>query len=80
MKDLTNEILGAESLPVIPATTTKVIHFARYISPDGDISPWCAKTPRKINLRKESWTNRKEASNCDLCIARSMEVGNERKS
>jgi hypothetical protein len=48
----------------------KIVHFARYISPYGDISPWCAKKPRKIDLNVETWTNRIEAATCHPCKVR----------
>jgi hypothetical protein len=47
----------------------RVYHFARKIRADGAVSPWCAKSPRAINLAKASWTNRIEAVTCEKCIA-----------
>ena len=46
----------------------KKIHRAKLISEAGDVSPLCAKTPKPINLKKESWTNRDEAVTCKKCL------------
>ena len=46
----------------------KIYHRAKLISVNGDVSPLCAKTPRKINLAKELWTNRDEAVTCPRCL------------
>jgi len=45
----------------------KIVHLAKLVSPEGDVSPLCAKTPRKLNLKKETWTNRPEAVTCLKC-------------
>jgi len=47
----------------------KIYHLAKMISSEGDVSPLCAKTPKKLNLSKETWTNRPEAVNCKRCLA-----------
>lgn len=46
----------------------KIYHRAKLISSKGDVSPLCAKKPRKLNLAKELWTNRDEAVTCPKCI------------
>ena len=46
----------------------KIYHRAELISNNGDVSPLCAKTPHKINLAKELWTNRDEAVTCPKCL------------
>ena len=45
----------------------KPYHLARLIGPKGEISPWCAKTPRKLNLKTELWTIRMDAVTCAKC-------------
>lgn len=47
----------------------KLIHSARLVSRDGDISPLCARNPRKLDLRKESWTTDPKAVTCQKCKA-----------
>ena len=47
----------------------KIRHRAKLISTKGDVSPLCASFPKKINLKKESWTNRDEAVTCPKCLA-----------
>jgi hypothetical protein len=47
----------------------KIYHRAKLISNNGDVSPLCAKIPRKLNLVKELWTNRDEAVTCHKCLA-----------
>jgi hypothetical protein len=46
----------------------KIYHRAKLISVNGDISPLCAKIPRKLNLAKELWTIRDEAVTCPKCL------------
>lgn len=46
----------------------RVRHMARAIREDGAVSPLCAKTPRAINMKKESWVLRLEAVTCQKCI------------
>ncbi len=48
----------------------KIIHKAKLISRNGDVSPLCANKPRKLNLAKESWTNRNDAVTCEKCKAK----------
>jgi hypothetical protein len=49
------------------APRVKPVHMAKLVSPEGDISPLCAKAPRAIDLRKATWTNRPEAVTCRRC-------------
>ena len=53
-------------LPVTP----RPYHLAKMISEAGDISPLCATEPRKLDLKVELWTNRREAVTCAKCLAR----------
>jgi len=46
----------------------KIIHKAKLVASHGDVSPLCAKTPRKIDLSKESWTLRDNAVTCPKCL------------
>ena len=46
----------------------KIVHKAKLVSDNGDVSPLCAKTPRKINLGKESWTLRDSEVTCHKCL------------
>jgi hypothetical protein len=50
-------------------TMAKVIHLAHLISTKGDVSPICREQPRRINLKRETWTIRKEAVTCPKCLA-----------
>jgi hypothetical protein len=45
----------------------KIIHKAKLISNNGNVSPLCSTKPRKLSLAKESWTNRNEAVTCKKC-------------
>lgn len=45
----------------------KIIHRAKFISPDGAVSPLCAKKPKAINLKVTTWTNRANAVTCEKC-------------
>lgn len=45
----------------------KIVHMAKLVSDKGDVSPLCAKTPRRINLAKESWTLRTNEVTCNKC-------------
>jgi len=56
----------------------KPIHRAKLISQAGNISPFCAETPRKLNLAKESWTNRDDAVTCRKCLSK-LKAGDETK-
>lgn len=55
-----------EDLAILPE---KIRHRWHLISEHGDVSPLCASKPRKINLERESWTNRDEAVTCPRCLA-----------
>lgn len=45
----------------------KRYHFAAKINSNGDVSAFCFTTPRAINLKVASWTNRAEAVTCPKC-------------
>jgi hypothetical protein len=45
------------------------IHKAAKVNPKGDVSPLCAKVPRKINLKRESWTFIPRLVTCEKCLA-----------
>jgi hypothetical protein len=47
----------------------KVIHLAKLVNPRGDISPLCAAHPRKLNLKRESWSLVDEFVTCPKCQA-----------
>lgn len=53
-----------------PYHDIKPIHMAALISRTGGISPLCAPTPRRINLKRASWTIRAEAVTCARCRAK----------
>ena len=46
----------------------KVYHYANLISDDGQVSALCFARPRPIDLRRASWTNRREAVTCPKCL------------
>lgn len=46
----------------------KIVHKAKLVSDKGDVSPLCAKKPRKVNMNKENWTLRNEAVTCPKCL------------
>lgn len=52
----------------------KVYHMASLINRDGGISPLCAAKPRVIDLKKASWTNRRERVTCPRCKKRLAEA------
>lgn len=47
----------------------KVIHKAALINEDGEVSALCYKRPRRIDLRRSTWTIRDHAVTCENCIA-----------
>lgn len=47
----------------------KIVHKGKLMSPEGHVSPLCAKTPRKINLAKENWTVVDRCVTCKQCLA-----------
>jgi len=50
-----------------PYSDLKICHKAKMVSPNGDVSPLCAKKPRKINLAKERWTLIDDCVTCKRC-------------
>jgi hypothetical protein len=50
-----------------PYNDIKVIHLATLINDNGDVSPACAKKPRKLNLKVSTWTLRKSEVTCNKC-------------
>lgn len=52
-----------------PYHDRKIIHWARLISPQGQVSPWCAASPRALNLRRAKWTLDRSAVTCRKCLA-----------
>ncbi len=53
-----------------PYHDRKKYHMAKLFSDNGDVSPVCAERPRKINLKRETWTFRWEAVTCKKCLAK----------
>jgi hypothetical protein len=51
-----------------PYNDRKIVHLAKLISNKGDISPACAKKPRKLNLKLSKWSLRKNAVTCTKCL------------
>ena len=49
---------------------TRPVHFAHLVAPDGGVSPLCAARPRRLHLRRATWTNRPPAVTCSRCIKR----------
>jgi hypothetical protein len=47
----------------------KVIHKAKLLSNNGDVSPMCAEIPRKLNLKRESWALVDKFVTCKKCLA-----------
>lgn len=45
----------------------KIYHMASKINQEGGVMALCFKTPRAINLRTASWTNRRTAVTCPKC-------------
>lgn len=43
----------------------KVVHLAKMIRHDGAVSPWCAKTPRALNLKTSIWRG---LVTCEKCL------------
>jgi hypothetical protein len=49
---------------------TKRYHYAKWIRSDGQVSALCFEPrPHSIDLRRASWTNRREAVTCPKCLA-----------
>ena len=53
----------------VRALHPKVYHRAEKLRGDGAVSALCFSSPRAIDLRKASWTNRDEAVTCPKCKA-----------
>jgi hypothetical protein len=51
-----------------PYCDNKPYHMAHLFSSGGDVSPLCAAKPRRLNLRRETWTIRWEAVTCPRCL------------
>ena len=63
-----NAVSGAEILNAFGAKPpVRPIHMGKLVSPEGHVSPLCAKVPRPIDLEKATWTNRPEAVTCPRC-------------
>jgi hypothetical protein len=61
--------MPAHLLPIPEAEGGKRYHMARLINQRGGVSPWCAPTPKAINLKKhQTWTIRWEAVTCPKCL------------
>ena len=60
-----------------PYNDRKVYHLGHLGSETGDVSPRCAKKPRKIDLTKELWTITESAVTCNKCLAKMKEPGTE---
>lgn len=54
---------------VSSAPKAKTVHKAGHVRSDGAVSPICAKKPRALDLRRETWTNREAAVTCEACKA-----------
>lgn len=49
---------------------TKIVHSAKHVNENGDVSALCYNRPRKINLAKANWTLRADLVTCPKCKAR----------
>ncbi len=45
----------------------RIRHLARFVDEWGNVSPWCAKKPRALDMKKAIWTNRLDAVTCKRC-------------
>lgn len=54
--------------------TGKIYHFPKSINRDGGVYALCAAKSQVINLRKASWTNRREGVTCPRCKKRLAEA------
>ncbi|KKL44948.1 hypothetical protein LCGC14_2360570 [marine sediment metagenome] len=52
-----------------PYHDLKKVHMGHLVSDKGAVSPLCAKRPRKINLKRETWTIAKRFVTCEKCKA-----------
>lgn len=48
----------------------KIVHRAKYIAPNGDVSALYFNKPHAIDLAKATWTNRDDAVTCKKCKER----------
>lgn len=55
-----------ENEPLKPVK--RVYHLARMVNRNGEVSPWCSKKPKAIDLSVATWTNRLDAVTCSKCI------------
>jgi hypothetical protein len=46
----------------------KPVHYANLMREDGAASALCFAKPHPIDLRRASWTNRREAATCPKCL------------
>lgn len=46
----------------------KKTHYANKLREDGTVSAICFSTPRAIDLRRATWTNRSGAVTCSKCL------------
>ena len=46
----------------------KVIHKAKHVAPNGDVSPICATEPKALDLQLEGWTLTDRFVNCRRCL------------
>lgn len=51
----------------------RLVHLAAKVSRTGGISPLCAASPKRLNLRTASWTVRIAAVTCPACRARASQ-------
>jgi hypothetical protein len=47
---------------------SKTIHMADKINQDGGVSALCFASPKPINLKLATWTNRPGAVTCGKCL------------
>ena len=64
---------AGEDLSYVVAVTrtgprVRIRHMADKIREDGAVSAVCFLTPRAIDMRRATWTNRAEAVTCPKCI------------
>jgi hypothetical protein len=45
----------------------KIVHRAKHIRPDGAVSALCFTQPRKIDLKRSTWTLDDQRVNCPRC-------------
>lgn len=60
------------------APREKRYHMAALINDAGEVSALCSASPRPIDLRRASWTNRAEAVTCPRCLRMMSEREAER--